>query len=187
MVGRARPLGAADYAILGLLREQPRHGYELAEFFREGGALVSVCGMPLNVLYAQVHRLERFRLIAGSPEPAGGARLRRVLHPTPAGSGAFLAWLEQPVGRMREVRQDFLLKLYFSRRDPEHDTLRLLDAQIARCEEYLAERVRERRQTTPESFEELLGQMRVSGARATLDWMKEYRAELAIKRTPVPT
>jgi PadR family transcriptional regulator AphA len=187
MVGRARPLGAADYAILGLLREQPRHGYELAEFFREGGALASVCGMPLNVLYAQVHRLERFGLIAGTPEPAGGTRWRTVLRLSPAGEGAFLAWLDQPVDRMREVRQDFLLKLYFSRRDPAHDTLRLLDAQIARCEEYLAERVRERRQTTPESFEELLGQMRVSGARATLDWLKEYRAELAIRRAPVPT
>src|SRR5262245_2081504 len=187
MVGRARPLGAADYAILGLLREQPRHGYELAEFFREGGALAAVCGMPLNVLYAQVHRLERFRLLAGTPEAAGGTRLRTILHPTPAGEGVFLAWLDQPVGRMREVRQDFLLKLYFSRRDPAHDTLRLLDAQIARCEEYLADRVRERRQTAPESFEELLGQMRVSGARATLDWLKEYRAELGVRGAPVAT
>ena len=140
MVGRARPLGAADYAILGLLREQPRHGYELAEVFREGGALAAVCGMPLNVLYAQVHRLERARLIAGTAEPAG-TRFRRVLRLTPLGEAAFLSWLDQPVARMREIRQDFLLKLYFSRRDPLHDTLRLLDAQIARCEDYLAERI----------------------------------------------
>jgi PadR family transcriptional regulator AphA len=178
MVRPVRPLGAADYAIMGLLREQPRHGYELAESFREGGDLASVCGMPNNVLYAQVHRLERFRLVAGTPEPIGRTRLRTVLRLTPAGERAFLAWLDQPVGRMREVRQDFLVKLYFSRRTPSHDTAMLLDRQIARCEEYLTERVRERRAAAPGSFEELMSQMRVSGARATLDWLREYRAEV---------
>ena len=84
----------------------------------------------------------------------------------------------QPVDRMRAVRQDFLLKLYFSRRTPTHDTARLLDRQIARCEQYLADRVRERRQAPAGSFEELRTQMRVSGARATLDWLREYRAEV---------
>jgi DNA-binding PadR family transcriptional regulator len=176
---RARPLGPTDYAILGLLREQPRHGYELAEVFREGGDLGAVCGMPLNVLYAQVHRLERFGLIAGTTEPVGANRLRTILHLTEPGRAAFLAWLDQPVARMREVRQDFLLKLYFSQRAPEHDTLRLLDVQIQSCEAYLAERTRERGEAPVESFERLLGHMRVSGARATLDWLKEYRAELA--------
>ena len=179
MVRPVRPLGAADYAIMGLLREQPRHGYELAEAFREGGDLAAVCGMPNNVLYAQVHRLERFRLVAGTPEPIGRTRLRTVLRLTSAGERTFLAWLDQPVARMREVRQDFLVKLYFSRRTPTHDTARLLDRQIARCEEYLAERVRERRAAAAGSFEELLSQMRVSGARATLDWLREYRAEVA--------
>jgi PadR family transcriptional regulator AphA len=178
MVRPVRPLGAADYAIKGLLREQPRHGYELAEAFHPGADLAAVCGMPNNVLYAQVHRLERFRLVAGTPEPIGRTRLRTVLRLTPAGERAFLGWLDQPVGRMREVRQDFLVKLYFSRRTPTHDTARLLDRQIAACEQYLAARVRERRAAPAGSFEELLGQMRVSGARATLDWLREYRAEV---------
>jgi DNA-binding PadR family transcriptional regulator len=178
MARRARPLGAADYAILGLLGEQPRHGYELAEAFRPGGDLAAVCGMPLNVLYAQVHRLEGFELIAGTPEPVGPNRERTVLHWTEAGRAAFDEWLDRPVERMREVRQDFLLKLYFSQRQPGHDTARLLDVQIERCQAYLAERVRERRKAPRDSFAHLLGHMRVSAARATLDWLKEYRAEL---------
>jgi len=178
MVRPVRPLGVADYAIMGLLREQPRHGYELADAFHQGADLAAVCGMPNNVLYAQIHRLERFRLIAGTPEVIGTTRMRTVLRITPTGERAFLAWLDQPVARMREVRQDFLLKLYFSRRLPRHDTAGLLDRQIAACEIYLAERVRERRVAPAGSFEELLGQMRVSGARATLDWLREYRAEV---------
>jgi DNA-binding PadR family transcriptional regulator len=176
MARRARPLGAADYAILGLLGEQPRHGYELAEAFRPDGDLAAVCGMPLNVLYAQVHRLEGLGLVAGTVESLGPNRERTVLHLTDAGRASFCAWLDLPVERMREVRQDFLLKLYFSRRDVAHDTPRLLDAQIGRCEAYLAERIRERAQAPGESFANLLGHMRVSAARATLDWLKEYRA-----------
>jgi PadR family transcriptional regulator AphA len=178
MTRPVRPLGAADYAIMGLLREHPRHGYELAESFHEGGDLSPVCGMPNNVLYAQIHRLERFRLVAGTPEPIGTTRQRTVMRLTPNGERAFLAWLDQPVGRMREVRQDFLIKLYFSRRMPTHDTARLLDRQIDACELYLVERVRERRAATAGSFAELMSQMRVSGARATLDWLREYRAEV---------
>ncbi len=178
MVRRARPLGAADYAIMGLLREQPRHGYELAEAFREGGDLAPVCGMPNNVLYAQVHRLERFGLVVGTVEAVGDTRHRTILRLTPDGEQAFQDWLGEPVARMRDVRQDFLLKLYFSRRMPGHDTARLLDRQIERCEQYLVERVLERRRAPPNSFQELLAQMRVSGARATLDWLREYRAEV---------
>src|SRR5262245_32546877 len=178
MARPVRPLGAADYAIMGLLREEARHGYELAESFHETGDLAPVCGMPNNVLYAQIHRLERFKLVAGTPEPIGTTRMRTVLRLTPAGERAFLEWLDQPVGRMREVRQDFLIKLYFSRRLPGHDTAGLLDRQIEACEAYLADRVRERRAAPDGSFEELMSQMRVSGARETLDWLREYRAEV---------
>src|SRR5262249_12533618 len=138
----------------------------------------SICGMPLNILYAQVHRLERFKLVAGTREQGGDVRQRTVLEPTPTGERTFVQWLDQPVDRMREVRQDFRLKLYFSRRAPGHDTAGLLDRQIARCAEYLAERVRERRQATAGSFEELMSQMRLSAARSTLDWLREYRAEV---------
>lgn len=178
MVRHARPLGAADYAIMGLLRERPRHGYDLAESFREGGDLVSVCGMPLNILYAQVHRLERFKLVAGTREQVGDVRQRTVLALTPAGERAFVDWLERTVDRMREVRQDFLLKLYFSRRSGTHDIAGLLDRQIARCEEYLAGRVHDLREAPDGSFEELMCQMRLSAARSTLDWLREYRAEV---------
>ncbi|HEY3111805.1 MAG TPA: PadR family transcriptional regulator [Chloroflexota bacterium] len=182
MARRARPLGAADYAILGLLGEHPRHGYELAEAFRPSGDLAAVCGMPLNVLYAQVHRLEGFELIAGTAEPVGPNRERTVLHLTEAGRGAFREWLDRPVERMREIRQDFLLKLYFSQRDAGHDTPRLLDAQIERCQAYLAERVRERAKAPPDSFARLLGQVRVSAARGTLDWLKRYRRGVGAER-----
>jgi PadR family transcriptional regulator AphA len=164
-----RPLSAADYAILGLLREPPRHDYELAEVFRPGGDLASICGMPMNLLYAQVHRLERLSLIVGERELVGDVRSRTILAPTAEGEESFASWLDQPVERMREVRQDFLLKLYFSRRSSTHDTASLVDRQIARCDAYLTERVRERRRVEAGSFEEILTQVRLSGARATLD------------------
>ena len=146
MARRARPLGATDYAILGMLGEQPRHGYELAEAFRADGDLAAVCGMPLNVLYAQIHRLEGLELIVGTVESVGPNRERVVLHLTEAGRAAFREWLDRPVERMREVRQDFLLKLYFSQRDAGHDTPRLLDAQIERCEAYLGSDLRRNRE-----------------------------------------
>jgi DNA-binding PadR family transcriptional regulator len=49
-----------------------------------------------------------------------GGPPRKVFHLTPTERTAFQRWLEELVRRIRLVRQDFLLKLYFAQRlDPE--------------------------------------------------------------------
>jgi len=174
----ARALGSADFALLGLVAERPRHGYELAEMFGNSGELAEVVPMPRNVLYAQVHRLERLDLLASHTESVGATPPRKILRLTDEGRRAYLHWLDRPVERMRDVRTDFLLKLYFSERTPGHDTARLVDAQIAACRRYLDRRVAEHAETT--GFPRLLGGVRVASARSTLAWLEEYAAAMPL-------
>jgi DNA-binding PadR family transcriptional regulator len=178
MVGRAQPLGAADYAVLGLLRERPRHGYEMAEVFEADGELGPVCAMPRNVLYGRLHRLESLGLLSARTEQLAAAPPRRVLQLTDTGARALSAWLDRPVERIRDVRMEFLVKLYLSARTPGHDTARLVDAQIDACRRYLDARRAEQAAAPRGSFAELLGRVRVAAAEATIAWLRDYRAEL---------
>lgn len=178
MAGRAQPLGPAEYGILGLLCERPRHGYEMADVFDPSGELGGVCGMPRNVLYGRLHRLERLRLVAGRTEQPPSAPLRRVLHLTDAGESTLREWLDLPVERIRDVRMEFLIKLYVSVRTPGHDTGRLVEAQLAACRRYVDARRAEQAEASRGSFAELLGRVRLAAAEATIGWLQDYRADL---------
>ena len=123
--------GAPDFAILGLLILGPRHGYELLPHFSRGGELGLVCTLGTPRLYAILHALEEIGLVRCETEPPSSGPPRKVFSVTEAGIEAFRAWLRQPIRRLRQIRQDFLLKLYFSRVIPGHDTREVIAGQIA--------------------------------------------------------
>jgi PadR family transcriptional regulator AphA len=133
----------AEYALLGLLREGPRHGYRLAAEFGAGGRLGVALRLKMSQMYAYLRKLERQGLLVAHDEPGEAARrMRRVFALTPAGERAFDAWLNEPVKATREVRLAFLLKLAFTLDDPEA-ALALLDRQRAATAAWL-ERLRAR-------------------------------------------
>jgi PadR family transcriptional regulator AphA len=140
-----------EYAVLGLLAEQPRHGYALARQFAPGAELRQVVRLEMSQLYAILKKLELLGLITAAgasgaeadeppseaPLPAtlrygeglGERRGRRVYAPTPAGRAQVDAWLAEPVARPRDLRLTFLLKLFFALRRSRDDAIALLDRQ----------------------------------------------------------
>jgi len=109
---------------------------------------------------------------------------RHVYHLTDAGESEFWRWLDRPVHRNREIRMEFLLKLYFSERIPSHDTSRLASAQLAVAREELAAQERDLQHQTKGTFAHLLRQVRVVATRGTIGWLEEYRMELAARAAP---
>ena len=105
---------AAEYALLGLLREEPCHGYRLAAAFAPDGRLSPILRLKMSQMYAYLHKLERLGWVLSRDETAGAARHRRVFALTPDGARAFDHWLAEPVAATRDIRLDFLLKLAFA-------------------------------------------------------------------------
>lgn len=101
---------------------------------------------------------------------------------TAAGRRAFESWIWQPVGRLREVRLDFLLKTYFLREAPE-SILRLLDGQVQFCRRYLDEWRALAEGAAPESFDRLVIEAKLAAAQGTLDWLLDYRRHLEEQAT----
>jgi len=78
------------------------------------------------------------------------------------------------VTRIREIRLDFLLKLFFSSRIPAHDTDDLLRRQVAACRDYVSTLEERQARTPPDSFAHLVNQSRLTAARGTIAWLSEY-------------
>jgi DNA-binding PadR family transcriptional regulator len=97
-------------ALLGLLEQRPRHGYDLrAAFEAVMGGKENWEVKPAQV-YSTLARLEHRGLIAQEAVEQEGGPERRVYAVTPAGRRELVSWLTTPV-RAQHQRDEFFLKL----------------------------------------------------------------------------
>lgn len=172
------PLTPVQYAILGLLSGRPAHGYELQRSFSDGGDLAGVVHVEQPSLYAALKDLAARGLIEGTETRDGTRPPRTVYSLSRRGQRLLAVWLRAPVERLRQVRLDFLLKIYFARRRGETAVRGLVDSQVAMCQRYLADLEAQAAATEPESFAYVVTESRASAARSTLGWLLDYRGRL---------
>lgn len=172
-------LSLGEYAILGVLRERPMHGYEISRGFGGESDLGIVLPIDMSNVYAMLKDLQEQGLIEGRRETVGLRPPRTVFSLTPEADAAFFDWITTPVGRMREIRADLLVKLFFCRAIGANTTAALLDAQIEASREYIERLERLTAETPAESFERLVYDSKLGPARATVAWLEVERARLA--------
>jgi PadR family transcriptional regulator AphA len=135
-VNRRPTLSLNEWAVLGLLVEQPRHGYDIAAELQPDAEVGEVWRLPRALVYRAIGRLEALGMVCPEATERGGGPPRTVYGATPAGTRRFGAWLAAPVDHLRELRAGFLLKLVLARRAGVDRTelvraqLRRLDAQF---------------------------------------------------------
>lgn len=175
MPNTTHPLGPVDFAVLGLLRIAPRHGYELVGEFEPTAELGDALRVDLSNLYAALKRLERRGLVLSAVERAGTRPPRHVYHLTQSGEAEFERWLAEPVRHNRDIRLDFVLKLFFSLRLYPDRIDDLLNRQLAAALDQLQRIQAEIDRLPPGSFRWILRQMRLSALQATLNWLELVR------------
>jgi PadR family transcriptional regulator AphA len=112
---RARSL--AEWAVLGLLAEQPAHPFALARQLGASGPLGRVMTVRRPLVYRAVERLGDEGLVERDrTEPGHAGPERTVYRVTAAGSTLLDGWLGEPVAHVRDLRLMFLLKLLLLRR-----------------------------------------------------------------------
>jgi len=127
-----------NLGLLGFLRERPRHGYEIHQVLTETPELRRIWRVKQGRLYAMLARLEEEGLLRATLEAPTNRPPRKMLYLTPAGERAFEAWLAEPVALPREMRLEFMLKLYFAMQAGPEAAGRLIARQRAVCDEWLA-------------------------------------------------
>ncbi|MCC6236130.1 MAG: helix-turn-helix transcriptional regulator [Dehalococcoidia bacterium] len=171
-------LTPAQYAILGLLEHTPAHGYQLQRSFAPDGDLTGVLPLEQASLYGALKELANQGLIQGVEAREGLRPPKTVYQLTPDGRRLLASWLKRPVERLRQVRLDFLLKIYFTRKHGRRAVRSLVDAQVSACHEYLSQLEARAAEIDPDDFVYLVIESRTSAARSTLDWLREYRRRL---------
>jgi len=125
-------LSLAEWLVLCLVCEQPRHGFALARLLGADGDLGRIWRVPKPVVYRALQRLEHLGLVSqGLPERTSLGPARATVDATGAGRGLASHWLTRPASHTRDVRSELLVKLALlerSGRDPRP----LLDAQRQR-------------------------------------------------------
>ena len=165
-------------ALLGLLRQQPMHPYELFQQLQQKKALGFIWRVKQSHLYALLDRLEADGYLTHQLELQGSRPPRKILSLTPAGEALFITWMTKPVAHGRDIRLEFMAKLYFACREGAAQAGQLLDRQLACCRQWLAENEQRIACLPVNSFERLVLRYRSGQLQATVLWLEECRYEL---------
>ncbi len=175
-VRRSRGL-AVEHAVLGFLVEAPAHGYELRDRLVRG--LGSFWRVASSQLYQVLHRLEEEGWVECAVESGSAGPSRNVYRITRKGEGAFWSWAASPVRHVRQIRVEFLAKVYFLRRLAPDRLAGLVAGQTEVLQE-LRERMtaRPRLETDDVGLGELAASYRRSQVEGTIRWLKENETKL---------
>jgi DNA-binding PadR family transcriptional regulator len=127
----------AELAILSLVAEQPRHGYEIEQVIEQRG-MREWTEIGFSSIYYLLKKLERGGLIEGQLEEAARGPARKVYRPTPSGEEALHAGVLDALSAPRRSYSPLQLGLADLPRIPPAETLAALreyrDALAARLE-----------------------------------------------------
>lgn len=191
----AAPGMTAEHAILGLLaltESGSGHGYELARQFSPQAPLGNVVRLEPGMVYHHLKKLERLGWVSVVPEAEPGKPARRLFTLSSSGRAELRRWLTEPVAHTREIRLDFLVKLYLALQLDPALAIRLVDEQrdlCARLVESFASRQQrvlgeEVQDPVTARFGDMVLDMRLAQTRAALAWLDRVGrdAALAVQR-----
>jgi len=174
-----------EYALLGFLRQRPRHGYEIYQQLSDPTGLGLVWHLKQSRLYALLTKLEEQGYVTTTLEPQDSRPPRKVFELTDLGRQAFLDWVQRPVERGRRFRLDFLAKLYFSQREGPQTAHKLVEQQRLACQSWLAEQQAQAEGLhDAQPYDWLVHEFRINQTKAMLNWLDTCQQTLSTAVNP---
>lgn len=161
---------ATEYALLGSLMSGPRHGYEILQFLETG--LGPAWRISTSQLYALLKRLAGEGLLNSTIQPQETRPSKRVFEIMAAGEERFLKWLKSPSQHARDLRIEFLAKLYFFHYLGIDGGRELVKSQMLILER-LRKRLSEKKEAERDTYRHLVYGFRVSTLKGWLSWLDE--------------
>jgi DNA-binding PadR family transcriptional regulator len=171
-----------EYILLGLLIEKPMSGYDL---FKE---IVNLRGISLvwhvkqSQLYAILEKIEKEgyivpKIVSNRPYP-----FRKEYIVTEKGQEVFSDWVCKPVSHGRDMRQEFLARLYFARFRGELILMELLQNQKMACQKWITTLISQKKQLIDsQQYEKMVFDYRIFQVEAMLHWLDQYITDHSLK------
>ena len=159
---------STEYALLGALMTGPKHGYEIMQFLET--AIGSTWYVGTSQLYLLLKKLEQDGLLGSSMETQDTRPPKRIFSLNPAGKKSFLDWLHSPTKHVRDLRIEFLAKLFFFDRLSLKGGAQLIKAQTQVLEQ-IRERIKQREEKEKDPFNRLVFGFKIATVEAWLGWL----------------
>jgi len=169
-------LSLLGYAILGLLHQEARSGYDLRKIF--ANTPMGTFSDSPGAIYPALQRLEKQGLLRGQSQPSSGRRRRRTFRVTASGKRSFKAWQTKAISQDDVIHRVDELMLRFGFMDET--------AGPAHARRFLTSLTRELRRYTPTLRQYLKANARympLSGRLALESGVRDYEELLRWSRS----
>jgi len=124
-------LSLSEWVVLGVVAEGPTHGWPIVRALRADGPIGQVWTVARPVVYRSLTTLTAQGLIEEAGDaPGSRGPQRTMVRITRRGRTALQRWLATPVGHVRDVRSELLVKLALLTR-AGLPTTELIERQVA--------------------------------------------------------
>jgi PadR family transcriptional regulator AphA len=166
-----RPPGM-EISLLGFLRQEPQHGYQIHQMLSDPAGLGLIWHLKQSQLYALLIKLEGDGYVTSIIQNQEPHPPRRVFELTRVGRKVFFDWLISPVAVPRLIRQEFLAKLYFAQRENNKYMLQeLIGRQRVVCQNWMDEFKKQLSASEPTSYRWTMYQYRLGQTESILTWL----------------
>ena len=158
-----------EMALLGFLMQGPAHGYALHQ--RAESELGRIWYMGMSNVYGTLKDLEEGGQVESTLDEESYPP-RKIYTITSDGRESFLTWVREPVPAIRDMRVEFLAKLYFFHTLRLEEADALLKAQRVVCQEQLEDVERRADGRSNDAFESIVTDFRRRRIQASVDWLR---------------
>jgi PadR family transcriptional regulator AphA len=163
-----------EYILLGFVAQGPIHGYDLHKKIGDRQGIGLIWRIKQSHLYALLDNLEKEGLLVSRTLSGDAFQARKEFQITAMGRRNFEAWLTSPVQHGRDMRQEFLAKLFFILDDNSGLKKNLIQEQISVCSEWIVKLKEDNsKQANHFPYAHLIMKYRISQIQAMLDWLNE--------------
>jgi PadR family transcriptional regulator, regulatory protein AphA len=166
-------------ALLGFLYEKPMYGYEIHQRISDPAGLGQVWDLKQSQLYAQMAKMEEDGLVSTEIITQEARPPRKFFLLTPTGTQVYQEWLHSPVDHSRDMRLDFLVKLYFVQKEGPEAVRSLVERQREVCQHWI--RYQDEHAAlcqNPPAYEWYVRRFRAEQNRAFLAWLNTCQQAL---------
>jgi DNA-binding PadR family transcriptional regulator len=161
---------STQYALLGALMSGPKHGYDIMQFLDT--AFGSTWHVGTSQLYILLKKLERDNLVNSGVEIQNTRPSKRIFSLTSAGKKVFMDWLKSPTEHVRDLRIEFLAKLFFFKILSLEGGNELIRAQVQTLKQ-MKKKLEGKKRSERDPFKKLVFGYKMMIAEACLQWIIE--------------
>lgn len=176
MSPRKKDTNGLRTALLGFFLEKSFHGYELFKNITQISEFKIIWNIKQSLFYNHLDVLNQEGLLDKNVLEGSQYPDRKIYKITQKGKDVFLNWLVEPVSHGREMRQEFLAKLFFAIKQKKEIEWHLIQAQKNECNRWITE-IKKEKLAQMNIYQDLIFDYRIKQIEAMIEWLNFVESE----------